>query len=615
MTLIRVKCLLFFILFSTFSFDSLAQKNAIIDSLTLKLKSTNDRYKRVLINYQLGNHYFTANDLSQAAKHAELSYNDAKELKVDSTAAKASNMWGIISAYQGKTEQAVRLLKESNRISIQLKDSVGITATYSLLSNVYNRMLNDPIMAFSYIDSAERYYQKGDVQKIIFGKIVKGAIFTNLSEYQYALEEYYSALDLAEGDSSQTVSLYINIGAVFYAMGNKENSLKYNKKALKLRPKSEVSLATIYVNTASNYYDKAQEDSAMLFINRAREIFEKNKNVKELFHTKIETCRYLLEFGKKDSAQVYFTTIDTLGLNQKEKLNWWVLSYRVGSPAIGLSDLVRKFHEVKGVFDDDSYLSVTQFLFEEYQRRGQFKKALEFKILYADRKDSIMKNEKIARGHAVELKRIMSAKNKEILRSKATNDKLKYSVQIEAERKQKWKYTTILLILISVTLVFSLFIVFKRKSDKIKFNKKELAYEKIQKEILINKLETAKRSVVDKNIEMESLLLSFSNNNLEKGSADTMMANLKDQNWSTFLSDFELIYPYFFDTISTHTTASLTKNERRLCALIKLNLSNKEMSEYVFVSQESIKKAKNRLFKKFKTPGTGQEISDFIRNV
>jgi DNA-binding CsgD family transcriptional regulator len=322
-----------------------------------------------------------------------------------------------------------------------------------------------------------------------------------------------------------------------------------------------------------------------------------------------------LNFDKKDSARSLFKEIDTTSLSLKEKLSWWILSYNVGEPTIGLNELASNFHLTKAVLDDETYLKVSNFLFEKYTTAGIVKRALEFKTLYSDRKDSIVESEKVALGHAVKLKRIVSAKNEEIVDSRIANDKLKYSIQIEEERNKKWRYTTILSIMLSLILLYSLYILYKRKSDKLKFNKKELKHEKMRKEILINKLESAKQSMNDKNLEIDVLLANVSRNNLDSAAVDTMMTNLKDRNWAIFLSDFELIYPHFFEAVTKYTTAPLSKNERRLCALIKLNLSNKEMSDYVFVSQESIKKAKNRLFKKFQKQGSGQEISDLLRNL
>lgn len=603
------------LLLSLFSFSSTAQVNHVIDSLTQELEETSGAIEKVSINYQLGKNYFRANNLSQAAKYAELSYDGAKKIGLDSTVANAAKMWGIISIYQRDTDGAIRLLKESNHVYLNLKDSAGLTSTYSLLSNVYNQYLNNPSKAFLYIDSAERYYREKDIDKIVFGKIVKGTIFTNVSEYQYALDEYYSALDLAEGDTSKMVSLHINLGTVFYAMGNKESALEYYRSGLKLAPKGERQQASLYYNISTYYHDKNKEDSAMLFLNRARLIFENNQEIKELFFAKIKTCDYLLEFGKKDAAQEQFSTIDTTGLSIKEKLMWWRLSYNLGAPLIDLSEFSRKFYLVKDILDDDSYLKLSDFFFEQFAKTGKVKRALEFKILYSDRKDLIVESEKVALGHAVKIKRIVLAKNKEITDSRILNDRLKYSVQIEEERNTKWRYTTVLSIILSLILIYSIYILYKRKSDKLKFNKKELAHEKMRKEILLNKLKVAKESMNIKNLEIETLLSDPARNQIYSNSSDAMMTNLKDRNWSIFLSDFELIYPVFFDTITNSISVPLSKNERRLCALIKLNLSNKEMSEYVFVSQESIKKAKNRLFKKFGKQGSGQEISDLIRNI
>jgi DNA-binding CsgD family transcriptional regulator len=42
----------------------------------------------------------------------------------------------------------------------------------------------------------------------------------------------------------------------------------------------------------------------------------------------------------------------------------------------------------------------------------------------------------------------------------------------------------------------------------------------------------------------------------------------------------------------------LTPNERKLCALLKLNMSNKQIAQITFQSEEALKKARLRLKKK-----------------
>ena len=112
-------------------------------------------------------------------------------------------------------------------------------------------------------------------------------------------------------------------------------------------------------------------------------------------------------------------------------------------------------------------------------------------------------------------------------------------------------------------------------------------------------------------------LIEANNQKIENGteSAEELMNNLNDRNWPNFLSEFELVFPQFFPRLNELSEGLLSKNERRLCCLIKLNLSNKEIAEYVFVSPESVKKAKNRLFKKLKLNESESAVSAKIRNL
>jgi DNA-binding CsgD family transcriptional regulator/tetratricopeptide (TPR) repeat protein len=459
------------------------------------------------------------------------------------------------------------------------------------------------------------FYQEMEMDKIVFGKIVKGTIFTHVSEYPQALKEYYSALDLSRGDTTKMISLHINLGAVFARMKNRESSLYHYRIGLELNPKSETQLASLYNNIADCYYDKGKEDSTLLFMNRAQLIFEKNKNRQELFSSKIRTCKYLMDFNQEGNAHDLFKTIDTTGLNSKEKLMWFTMSYKIGMPEVELNGLINKFEGIKELIEDELYLEVSKLLSDKSYSIGAVENAFKFNKLYSDRRDSILAQEKIVLGHKVQLNRIVTAKDKAIAEKEMANDKLRVSYQIEEEKRKKWRMTTLLSIALLLIILYSYNLVVKRKKEKLAFNEKELVNEKKQTGLLINKLERAKQLMNDKNMEIEMLLLNASKTNLDGASVEKMMTNLKEKNWSNFLSDFELIYPDFFNEITTHLSLPLSKNERRLCALIKLNLSNKEIAGYVFVSQESVKKSKNRLFKKFNGEKTGQEISDLLRNI
>jgi DNA-binding CsgD family transcriptional regulator len=70
-----------------------------------------------------------------------------------------------------------------------------------------------------------------------------------------------------------------------------------------------------------------------------------------------------------------------------------------------------------------------------------------------------------------------------------------------------------------------------------------------------------------------------------------------DKDWEEFKLCFERVHQDFFKHLKEQYP-SLSVNELRLCALLKLNLSVKEMSSLMGISPESVKMARHRLRKK-----------------
>ncbi len=84
-------------------------------------------------------------------------------------------------------------------------------------------------------------------------------------------------------------------------------------------------------------------------------------------------------------------------------------------------------------------------------------------------------------------------------------------------------------------------------------------------------------------------------------------------NWDDFENLFEYVYSSFNEKLNK-LYPTLTKNERKICAFLKLNLSNKEISQITFQSDEALKKARLRLRQKL---GIGRETNlvAFLQNI
>lgn len=74
-----------------------------------------------------------------------------------------------------------------------------------------------------------------------------------------------------------------------------------------------------------------------------------------------------------------------------------------------------------------------------------------------------------------------------------------------------------------------------------------------------------------------------------------------EEHWNEFRHLFEKVQKGFFDSLKRRFPA-LTQSEVRLLALMKLNLSKKEMAEMLGVSPDTIKKTRQRIRKKVNLP-------------
>ena len=70
-----------------------------------------------------------------------------------------------------------------------------------------------------------------------------------------------------------------------------------------------------------------------------------------------------------------------------------------------------------------------------------------------------------------------------------------------------------------------------------------------------------------------------------------------DNNWENFARYFEEVHKDFNSNVKSKYP-EVTSNELRLMALLKMNLSSKEIANILNISQEGIKKARYRLRKK-----------------
>lgn len=86
-----------------------------------------------------------------------------------------------------------------------------------------------------------------------------------------------------------------------------------------------------------------------------------------------------------------------------------------------------------------------------------------------------------------------------------------------------------------------------------------------------------------------------------------------DDDWQKFKLHFEEVHPNFFEKI-LRTNSSLTTNETRFCAYIRMGLSTKEIAQLMAISAGSVQKARYRLKKKLDLDKE-MNLIEFITNL
>ena len=84
-----------------------------------------------------------------------------------------------------------------------------------------------------------------------------------------------------------------------------------------------------------------------------------------------------------------------------------------------------------------------------------------------------------------------------------------------------------------------------------------------------------------------------------------------DNSWQEFELRFKEVHSDFYDTLGSKFP-ELTPKERRLCALLKLNMTTKEISSITHQSARSIDVARTRLRRKFNLTNSEVGLVDFL---
>lgn len=470
-----------------------------------------------------------------------------------------------------------------------------------------------------------------------------GAALEEVGMWNSAMEYYHKALAIAEeqGLESDAAKIYNNIGAAYFR-SDVNMAESYFRKALEINTKigDKKELCLNYNNLAGASMKQDRYDEALNYMLDALQLINKNEdayfyhfmqcNIASLYMLKgenylaISYLRNAVEYHRRegnllDLIQCY----NMLAEAYERQGNITEAMYYIGLSETALASVTNR--------DFEANMSIILSRF--YSRRNNFEKAYDLLLRATELRDSLTKVNDVKK--IGNLEQIYN--NEQKLRENALLISEMQLHKLEDDRR----VTVIVIIIILLASVVVFLIVRTRLREKLHKTKEELAMQQIalsekEKELQRIKEQELNKTIDQKNRELSSYALSYTKDNefydhicdelkqilleinprdkLHKERLRKILSELKHHegtdNWQEFRLYFEQVHPSFYDSLD-EICPGITQRQKRLCALLYIGLSTKEIASITFREVRSVESARNRLRRKMDIPSE-ETIHEFL---
>ena len=439
--------------------------------------------------------------------------------------------------------------------------------------------------------------EKTNAEKATIGRYkclqLISTIYSRQKKYDDALrlsKEVIAELENS-GDNSGTLGLaYSSLGSIYELKNQPDDAEHYHRLALAEYEKSNnvAYLPTAYCKIGNLLKQKKQKEASLSYYKKALALAYKTENKQAQVPAVLALGKWHLDFEKNFVAAENYCN-------------------KARIMAINLSD---KLFEIKSL----------ETLIDIKKRQSNFLEVSQLQSEIIKLKDSFYSAEKQQIEKSLEVQFEVSEKNR----------KLKLiSAEKEVSRLTNYLLISVLALLI---IVFSFLYFFLKRINK---RDKQLLKAKEELVLLMEEQKTLKEQQFNNDLEhKESQLSAITIQMLEKNelldeiktilnkkepNTESELKKLvnkytiQDNNWKDFDNYFESVNKNFYTRLK-QKYPEISANDLKICALIKLNLSIKEMASILNISPDSVKTARHRLRKKLQLT-TEENLTDFILSV
>jgi len=468
-----------------------------------------------------------------------------------------------------------------------------------------------------YADSERKFleveeYLKKEGNEVRIAKVYQ--ILANISSmqghYQLAIERAQFSLDLMDKlqmDSTEMIRGFMALGNIHGEIENYDLSDKYYNLVVDLYEKIDDDFGVFggKMNLGINLLMQGKYEEAKLIFLELQALIEEDGNIDQKIAVLGNLGNVEQQLDNLEKGVEYYTEGLRLAEQSGIEGEIMIMNSRLGDIYIDLGRekeaiiLLEKCNtQLKGTGNLDHQLNIYDLLRVAYKNDGNYKMAYQNLRDYTDLNDSIQSVDKLSTINELEVKYQTAKKETEILRLEA---KTKQDSLI----KKGMTFGILGLCLLFAAVYYALRqrlmknkLIQKQIEQKLEYSNRELELKK-------QGLTAYALQLAHKNEILESIKLNVSDV-IKKDTHGRELQNVvntikfnqnDDESWEGFRERFNAVHKDF-DVKVKETFPKVSPNELRLMALLKMNLTSKEIANILNISSEGIKKARYRLRKK-----------------
>lgn len=511
----------------------------------------------------------------------------------------------------------------------------GSSEALSLRQQADSIKYDDPQRSIQLLDDSKALFLKdGDTLEAVMTLVKKSEVLQNTGSYANSYDAYWNALlltDHIEDDGVKSV-IYYNLGRIYSYYRRKGDALDYLTKALNLQKKmvkdgtiQSSDIVPYYYTIASTYRGWDDAVSGQKYLDSAYALYSGKNPITPKAYLDFEKAYIQAERGEVKEA---ISLVEEVSQWFKEhQPSYMVLVNKYYADFLlkenRLSESEDRYKEALLISDEyNSHIDFTPLIYEGLT--NLYLKKNDFPSAFASLKQAKDLDAQFFDGRSSKNQSLLEIKDDYRIEKERQQDVIQaqYLKQLEQEEEITTLQNVILLgsvifiAIISIIYVRQLRIKHKTEKQLIRRNK-ELEIQKAQEllELKNKELAASALQLIEKDEFLKSLkekIQAFD----DKSKTNEVRKILRsisvtsNQQWEEFRLRFIDVNKDFYNKIF-EKYPNLSQGDQKICALIKLNFSSKEMSRLLGISVESVHTSRHRIRKKMQLPRS-VNLEDYI---